>query len=269
MPVGHAHAFVRGKVQSEAVLCAAYGKANADTATAVAVGALLHSSVLGGQQVDVAIGFQVNVAPGINAAAHYVEYAVFTCAFGGDVDVTSRRQAAGHYVLTRLAAVAMTFAVTQADADLEAEAFIQHLLRGVIGLLAAHCCVGGGQALHPWIGGFPCRLYGLLNAARGIEQRDIDTAANRGTAGTCRVIGIQHVEASLDINVLGGNRDIAFRGDDLAGNLIVMLAGGQAYVATQGGDLASSLSGADVLFTVLELGNAQRVLPPGTDLTGF
>ncbi len=200
--------------------------------------------------------------PGIDAATHNIEGAVFACSRGSDINVSPSSQAAGHHVLTGLTTVAVAFTVTQADADLEADTIFQHVLRGVVGFLATHCGVGGCQSLHPWIGCFPRRFDGPLNAARSVEQRDIDAPANRGTAGTCRVIGIQHVEASLDINILGGNRDIAFRGDDLAGNLIVMLARGQAYVAPQGGDLASSLSGAGVFISVFELGDAHRVLPP-------
>ncbi len=68
------------QVEGKAVFGAAQREADADAgAAAFAVGVLL-AGVIGGEQVDVAVGHQAGVTPGFDLAALYRDVAVCTCA---------------------------------------------------------------------------------------------------------------------------------------------------------------------------------------------
>ena len=262
---GVAPALVGGEIYRNAELLSQV-EANPDAPAAVAVAAVLNRGVLRGYQVDITIGLECHIAPGIDVAAHDVDVAGLASAFGSDADVTPCRQAAAHDVLAGLVALVLALAIAQVDADLDTgQLAVRQALCIVDRCAGAHAGVHRGQGEHAWILGLACGILHLLDVTHGIDQGDVHRAAYRGALGAGGVVGAQGVVAGLDIDLLGFDGDVALGRDHLAGGLGVLLARAQGDVAPQRGDLAAHLTGATLLLGLFGRDHASGALPPGTD----
>ncbi|KPC24119.1 RTX toxin [Pseudomonas syringae pv. cilantro] len=219
------------QVQGKAVFAAAQREADTDAGAAAFAVGVLPAGVVGGQQVDVAVGHQAGVSPGLDLAALYGDVAVCTGAGRAQTHVVTGDDGRPGGAVAGLGGFAFVFLGAQRQADVEATCHVGVHRHRSGGVVTAQQDRGRCQRFHAPVVGFLRRLLHLLGGLNGADHRVGHGQGETGlfeqgfTLALAGVAGFDHIDG------LPGDVDTAFWRGDLAAHLAVAFARSDQHVA--------------------------------------